>query len=108
MAGWIYKIFRLFEIQTSARETFQISVRFSLYPTDNSQPESSPESRQASMGIQVCSGPENCQVESTGVVLDFFGLNCGDPHNCYTVIKLFVSKCKLLVKNLIAILLCTI
>nr|CAH0103911.1 unnamed protein product [Daphnia galeata] len=31
-----------------------------------------PESRQASMGIQVCSGPENCQVENTGVVLDFF------------------------------------
>jgi hypothetical protein len=24
-----------------------------------------PESRQASMGIQVCSGPGNCQVENT-------------------------------------------
>jgi hypothetical protein len=49
-----------------------------------------PESRQASMGIQVCSGPENCQVENTGVVLDFFWLNCGDPHNCYTVSYLLV------------------
>lgn len=43
------------------------------------------ESRQASMGIQVCYGPGNCQQENTGVVLDYRWTGCGDPYNCYTV-----------------------
>ncbi|KAI9550245.1 hypothetical protein GHT06_001532 [Daphnia sinensis] len=41
------------------------------------------ESRQASMGIQVCYGPGNCQQENTGVVLDYRWTGCGDPYNCY-------------------------
>jgi hypothetical protein len=44
-----------------------------------------PESRQASMGIQVCYGPGNCQVENTGVVLDYRWTGCADPYNCYSV-----------------------
>jgi hypothetical protein len=41
-----------------------------------------PESRQASMGIQVCYGPGNCQVENTGVVLDYRWTGCADVDNC--------------------------
>jgi hypothetical protein len=44
-----------------------------------------PESRQASMGIQVCYGPGNCQMENTGVVLDYRWTGCADPYNCYSV-----------------------
>ena len=60
----------------------------------------SPESRQASMGIQVCTGPGNCQVENTGVVLDFNWYGCGDPYNCYTVSYLFSISLNCLLKIL--------
>ena len=43
------------------------------------------ESRQASMGIQVCNGPGNCQVENTGVVIDYRWTDCTDAYNCYNV-----------------------
>ena len=37
------------------------------------------------MAIRVCSGPGNCQLEKTGVVIDYRWTGCGDPRNCYTV-----------------------
>jgi hypothetical protein len=43
------------------------------------------------MAIQVCSGPGNCQLENTGVVIDYRWTGCGDPLNCYTVSDEFIQ-----------------
>ena len=52
---------------------------------------SSNEQRGASMGIQVCYGPGNCQQENTGVVLDYRWAGCADPWNCYIVLLPYLT-----------------
>ncbi len=59
-----------------------------------------PESRQASMGIQVCYGPGNCQVENTGVVLDYRWTDCADPYNCYSVSADYIINFKSFINNI--------
>ena len=41
--------------------------------------------RGVSLGIQVCSGPGNCQQEGTGLVIDYHWTGCQDAYSCYNV-----------------------
>ena len=43
------------------------------------------ELRGASFGIEICSISGNCQLEETGIVIDYAYTGCTNPRNCYNV-----------------------